>query len=64
MINTVTRVPEMSVLLRRLTILALSSVLFALAMTSAVQSSRREANRYEPLISCSAVSGYKCLSSL
>ena len=54
----------MSVILRRLTILALSSVLFAIAMTSAVESSRREVNRYEPLISCSPVSGYKCLSSL
>jgi hypothetical protein len=54
----------MPVLLRRLTILALSSVLFAIAMTSAVQHNRPEANRYQPLISCSPVSGYKCLSAL
>lgn len=54
----------MTVLFRRFTILALSSALFALAMTSAVQQSRREADRYEPLISCSPVSASKCLSSL
>ena len=51
----------MSIMIRRFTILALTSLLFAIGMASAVTNMRPAANRYQPLTICSAVSGYKCL---
>lgn len=55
----------MLVLARRFTILFLGSALFAFGMLSAIDQTRTEASRYQPLAySCSTVSGYKCLTSL
>lgn len=54
----------MLVLARRFTILFLGSALFAFGMLSAIDQTRTEASRYQPMAYCSTVSGYKCLSSL
>lgn len=54
----------MLVLARRFTILFLGSALFAFGMLTAIDQTRTETNRYQPLAYCSTVSGYKCLSSL
>lgn len=54
----------MSVLVRRFTIFALGSMLFAFGMVIAVENTRPLADRHAPLAYCSAVSGFKCVSSL
>lgn len=54
----------MSVMLRRFTILALGSALFAMGMVAAVQNTRRVVDHHAPLAMCSPVSAYKCVSSL
>ncbi len=54
----------MPVLVRRFTILALGSALFALGLLSAVENNRQTVNRYVPLALCSPVSGFKCIAAL